>query len=168
MSNCTLCNNEPCVCQEHIHAKCQKEITNLRSRLADAQAQSEQYRLETHRWADAAKKDREERDGLWKKIADAQARAERADGLLKEWVRLCRETECEHDDVQPRLRATESFLALTPATQGRTDGERLVCHTCLMPPTECKCIPLPTAEIDLKTGALISDATAPEVKGGAA
>jgi hypothetical protein len=105
------------------------------------------------------------------RLADAQARAERAEAILPNLVKELRRMAKTEGLVRVRSvleSAAAKAEALTPAPQGRTDGGREVCHTCLMPPTECKCIPLPTAEIDLKTGELVSDATAPEVKGGAA
>jgi hypothetical protein len=189
----------------------------------EAQAQSEQYRLETHRWADAAKKDREERDGLWKKICDAQARAEKAEASLKQskelhdfFLERSRSLEASLDlarkDIQIRQARAERAegansklrwalesqpctcldgdpcvrcvglsewkIDLTPAPQGRTDGERLdwmekrtlffhwfggYKEVILQDYNGNKKFPSIRAAIDAAM-----DATAPEVKGGAA
>lgn len=48
MSKCPICKNEPCVCQEHIHAKCQKEINDLRIQLHHA-VKARDYVLELFR-----------------------------------------------------------------------------------------------------------------------
>lgn len=133
------------------------EITDLRTRLAEAQARAERAEGE--------------RDGL---IVDCERLATDLEQALRQWKMYADERENEDLDKEDHIEALSyrscvqtakdwrdkafslTHPALTPAPQGRTDGESggQICGLCDKR-KPCKCL------MELE-----SDATAPEVKGG--
>lgn len=133
---CTYPDGCSCgVASESELADLRSTITSLQSRLEAAEKQSEQYRLETHRWAEASKKDREARDELWKQIRAAESRAQQAeemrDALTQAAKRLLgalrqpgARTDMPGFNFWPVVTELEALLSTSPPS-GRADGERL-------------------------------------------
>jgi uncharacterized Zn finger protein (UPF0148 family) len=122
--------------------------------------------------------ERQEREitDLRSRLADAQARAERAEDVAAKAVAMQMHAEKDSPSWPECLDEARKAVSanLTPATQGRTDGERLdwlSAYSRVVKADSSRTvvqIQLPVARSFRAAINLAMDATAPEVKGGAA
>jgi hypothetical protein len=59
-----------------------RQAMDARDNLTQVANQAEQYRQETHRWAEASKKDAFERDGLWRRIREIEGELKESQSQL--------------------------------------------------------------------------------------
>jgi hypothetical protein len=91
---------------------------------------------------------------LQSQLSKAEEERDRMQGTLTHALEALRRHIPEGHSSHPNPEY-EIVCEVESALQTLSQTEGLVCHTCLCPPSECKCIALPVAEIDLKTGALV-------------